>query len=125
MTGKKELQTAKMMLKRSLTNGAVDPSKVNLVLKEIKSQKRAHITRILKTYRRLLSSAIAKEVVIVESAAKITNTKELERHIKERTGAKKITYKINPQIILGARITHGDWVFDSTLDAKLNQLILR
>lgn len=123
MISKKELQIAKAMFRKSLKEGTVDAGAVKSALKEIAGQKLAHPKRVLKTYMRLIVAAIAKEEVIVESATKIASLKEFEREIKSKTGVKKIVYKTNPQIIIGARVTHGDWIYDNTLDAKLKQVI--
>lgn len=122
MTGKKELKLAKLLAKKSTTGTTVDAHKVKIVLKELSNQKLSHPTQILKTYKRLISDALRKEEVVVESANKITNLKDFERNLKKKTQAKRIKYITNPQIVAGARIIHGDWIYDATLDAKLEQL---
>jgi len=114
---KKQLKIAKVMFKNSLTGGNIDAQKVKKVLKNIKSVK------ILKAYKKLVESKLAKESAIVESAATIKNQKELSREIKAKTGARIVIFRINPKITLGARIVNGDWIWDQTLDAKLSQLI--
>lgn len=122
MTSKKELQIAKKMYKNSLTDGSVDSKKVKAILKEMTGQKLTHPKRVLVTYKRLIEAAIAKDQVVVESAAKIPNEKAFESQLKTKTRAKRVIYRINPKIIIGAKITHGDWIYDNTLDAKLAQL---
>jgi len=122
MTGKKELKIAKGMFKQSLTSDIVDTKKVRTIIKEVVVQKPAHLIRILRAYKRLLASALSKEVVVIEMATKIANLKEFEKEIKAKTHAKRIIYKTNPKIITGAKVTHGDWIYDSTLDTKLKQL---
>ncbi|OGD87380.1 hypothetical protein A2870_01380 [Candidatus Curtissbacteria bacterium RIFCSPHIGHO2_01_FULL_41_11] len=123
MTGKKELKIAKTLFRKSLSDGLVDSQKVKSILKVITREKPAHLVGILRNYKRLLESALSKEQVIVETAAKIPNLPEIEKEIKEKTKARRIIVKINPRLVLGAKITHGDWIFDSTLSAKLNNLI--
>lgn len=124
MTGKKELQIAKSLFRKSLTDGSVNSKKVRTILKELSSQRVSRLVGILRAYRRLLSSALSQEEVVVESATKITNLNEFEKEIKVKTKAKRIVYKINPKIIIGAKITHGDWIYDSTLSAKLERLTM-
>ena len=78
---------------------------------------------ILKIYKKLIENTLLKEQVVVETALRLTNQKKIEKEILNRTGAKRIIYKTNPKIVLGAKITHGDWVWDETLSAKLAQLL--
>lgn len=122
MISKKEAQFAKKMYRNSLTNGAVNLKCAKAALKEIMSQKLAHPARVLSAYKRLIEEALKKEEILVESATKITNQKVFEKELRDKTGVKKIVYKTNPQIIIGARVTHGDWIYDDTLDAKLRQI---
>ena len=110
------------MFKQSLTNGVVNPKKVGLILKAVGAQKLAHPTGVLKVYKRLIEIALKKEDVMVESASKLTNQAKFEKELKQKTGALRIKYKFDPSIILGVRITHGDWIYDETLDEKLRQL---
>lgn len=122
MVGKKELKIAKSLFRKSLTNGSVETVKVRTILNAIAKQKPAHMIGILRNYKRLIETSLSGEEVIVETPAKIFNISTFEREIKAKTRAKRIIYKVNPTIIVGAKITHGDWVFDSSLDSKLNQL---
>lgn len=124
MVGKKELKIAKSLFRKSLSGGSVDSKKVNLILKAIVTQKPAHMVGILRNYKRFVEAALKKEEVLIESAAKIANVSSIGKEIKEKTHAKRITYKINPAILIGARIIHGDWIFDSTLDTKLQRLTM-
>ncbi len=116
---------AKMLFKKSLSaDGSVDTGKVQGVLKEITAQKPARLINILKIYKKLIEIALNKEQIIVESAQKLENQQKFEREILKKTGAKHITYKINPNIVLGTKITHGDWVYNETLQAKLERLTI-
>ncbi|OGD85625.1 hypothetical protein A2164_02175 [Candidatus Curtissbacteria bacterium RBG_13_35_7] len=121
---KKIYKIAKYMFKNSLTEGIVDAKKVNLVLKEIISKRPNHLTYILKLYKKLITQALAKEELIVESASLLPNQKSIEKQLLEKTGTQRIIYKTNPKFVLGAKITHGDWVYDQTLGAKLAQLTM-
>ena len=122
MTTKKQLKIAKTMLKRSLNpDGSVANQKVRQVLQQNVKEKPIGFLRILKYYKKLIGQALSKEEIIIESATKITSDK-LEKELLFKTGARKVSKKINPNIVLGAKITNGDWVFDATLDAKLEQL---
>jgi len=122
ITRKKQIQIAKAMLKKSLKSGLVDSKLVSFVLREIISQKPQGLTKILKVYKRLVENKLKKEEILIESAQKVANQKQLEQEFTKNTGVKRINFKINPKIVFGAKVTSGDWIYDATLDAKLNQL---
>ena len=121
---KKILQIAKFLYKQSLTRGFVDSRKVHKILEMLTLKKTTGLKAILKTYKRLIMAKLKKEEVIVEAAEKITSATKLMAEIRQKTGARKVTFRTNPKITFGAKITHGDWIFDSTLDAKLKQLTI-
>lgn len=138
MNKKKILKIAKAMLKQSLNQGSVDSNKVQQVLKETIAKKPKNLVNILKKYKKLIQTALSQEEVIVETATPIVNRsprskgrgslflnqnkKDLEDQIIAKTGARRVSYKTNPKIVLGAKITHGDWIWDASLDAKLRKL---
>ena len=122
MKGKKIKVLAKIMFKKSLEDGLINTASVSAVLKEIASQKPPGLKNILKLYKHLIESKIAREELIVETAQKTKEVEKMEKELLSKTGAKRIKYKINPKLIFGLRITHGDFVYDATLDSKLKQL---
>ncbi|MCR4325121.1 MAG: F0F1 ATP synthase subunit delta [Candidatus Curtissbacteria bacterium] len=124
MSKKKQKQIAKFLFKRSLTGGFVDEKKIKIILASLSKENSAGIVGILKSYKRLIEAAIAREEVIVEVGSAITNAKSIEKKLLEKTGARRVIFKLNSQIVFGARVKHGDWIWDDTLDAKLEQIIL-
>ena len=122
MRGKKIKNLAKIMFKKSLKDGLINPTSVSAVLKEIASQKPHGLKNILKSYKHLIEAKIAQEELIVETAQKTKDIEKMEKELLSKTKAKRIKYKINPKLIFGLRITHGDFVYDATLDSKLKQL---
>lgn len=113
---------ARTLFKKSLTGGYVNSKNVKQILKEIVTQKPPQLTNILKIYKKLIEGSLGREQILVESAQKIIGRYKLGAEILRKTGAKRIIYKINPKIVIGAKITHGDWVWDETLQAKLSLL---
>jgi len=93
-----------------------------LILSEVIRQTPPQFINILKIYKKLVTNSLASEELTVETAQKLSNQKQFEKNILAKTGAKRINYKINPNLVFGTKITHGDWVFDETLQAKLNNL---
>ena len=112
------------MFKRSLKEGIVNEQQVRLVLKEILLEKPAHLIKILRIYKNLTQNAINQQQVIVETASPIEEKSKLEKTILAKTSASKVLFKVNSGIISGSRITHGDWIWDATLDGKLKRLTI-
>lgn len=120
MTNKKKYtQIAKIMLRASLKNGQVDPKLIDKVLKSVIAQKPAGLMLILKTYKNLVAQKLASEELVIEAAALPSLNKSA---LLAKTGAKRIVFSKNPNIIFGAKIKHGDWIWEETLDSKLNQI---
>ena len=124
MKAKNLKKIAKFLFKKSLnSDGLIDAKKVQIILRQIVSQKPPQLIKILKKYKKLIEAALSREELVVETAEKLSNQKKFEQNMFAKTGTNRISYKINPNIILGARITHGDWVWDESLQAKLAQLL--
>lgn len=122
MTSKKKVQKiAHDLFKKSLTAGHVDDVKIQKILRIVLSLQSLEAVKILKIYKNFIKRALVQEEVVVETAAPIAQ-KEQETLLK-KTHAIKVKYKINPNIVMGAKITHGDWVYDATLESKLSQLL--
>ncbi len=114
---------AKTLFKKSITDGLVDENKVRVILKELTSIRPVGLTTILKTYKRLLLEKLSFEEVILETNDRITLQKNYVDEIKKKTGAVRINNQTNQQIVFGAKITHGDWIYDDTLESKLDQIV--
>lgn len=121
MKNKKLHKIAKTLINNSKTSGFVDEKKVKNILNLLAKSKPAGLISILRTYKRLINAAINKEQIVFESALKVQD-KKLQEELIAKTNSKSIIYKVNPKLVFGAKITHGDWIWDATLDAKLKQL---
>ncbi|OGE09136.1 hypothetical protein A3A60_01130 [Candidatus Curtissbacteria bacterium RIFCSPLOWO2_01_FULL_42_26] len=117
---RKIIKIAKVMFKNSLRNGLLDTSKIRIIVAKITKLKPEGFLQILKVYQKLVAQQVAKEEVVVESATPLA--KNQEKEIIKRTKAQNIRYKLNRDMVFGAKITHGDWIYDASLDAKLEQL---
>lgn len=115
-------QVAKSLFKNSLTTGAVDDKKVHLILSELAKNKPAGLTSILKSYKRLITHKLKQEEIVVETNDKITLQKSFTDNLKKKTGARRIVNKIDKSAVFGAKIYHGDWIWDDTLSGKLKQI---
>lgn len=123
MIKKKQLHIARLMLKASLKNGFIDNQKAQTVLHSVVKNKPQGLSSILKTYKRAIQSQLNLETILIESGAKIKNLAGFEKKLLAKTGAHKVTYKINPEMVFGAKVSHGDWVWEESLDSSLKQLI--
>ena len=122
MKSSKEIKLrAKEMFKRSLKDGQIDPQKVKDVLKELSDQKEAKTTKILRIYKNLISQALSWQEVVVETALD-TIGDDQKRSIIAKTEAQSVKIVKNTKIVAGAKIYHGDWVYDETLEGKLKLL---
>lgn len=108
------------MFKFSFRDQYLDETKIRSAISLIAKSKIQSTSKILKSYKRLIQAQVAKEIIIIEAPTKINP--KLEKVIILKSKAKKLEFKLNPEMAFGAKITHGDWVFDSTLDSKLAQL---
>ncbi len=123
-SGKKYYETiAKTFYKKSLKNDLVDEKKVRTVLSILVSEKPAGLSSILKAYKRFVTNKLASEQVVMETNSKTPIQKSIIENLIRKTGAQRVINKINPQIVFGVKVHHGDWVWDDTLDGKLQQII--
>lgn len=119
---KKQTKIAKILFKKSQdSKGQINQHLVSRILKALEREKPQGTLGILKAYRRLIEAQLRREEVKVEMAP-TAKSKKFEKLILAKTGARRVNFEVNPDIVVGAKITHGDWVWDETLDAKLARL---
>ena len=119
---KKQKRIAKVLFKRSLdARGQLAESKVRQILAQLARARPQGMLGILKAYRRLIEAQLKKEKVEIEMAQP-QKSKRFEKLILRKPGARQINLKTNPNMVVGAKITHGDWIWEESLDAKLKQL---
>lgn len=124
MNTRQKIKIAKDLFKKSLSGGSVDTKKVTLLVKNLAESKPQGMVGILKVYKRLVESKIAGETLVIESPVGTNLLKKFERELMHKTGAKKTQYIANPNLVFGAKITNGDWVWEDTLETKLKQLTI-
>ena len=122
MTSRKKLiKEARKLFKASLKNNLIDENKVKKILKVVSLQKNPQFLKILKIYKRLVAQKTAQEELTIETSTPLKQT-ILTKKLMKNTKARRIIYKINKQMIFGAKVKFGDWIYDLTLDSKLKQL---
>ena len=121
MISRKKLQkVAKTLYRNSFSAQGIDPKKVKRNLEIIARQKPQGSTKILTIYKQLLEKAISQEEIVIETPQKLSS--KTEKDLLNKTGAKKIVYKISPQMVFGAKIKTGDWIFENGLDSRIQAL---
>lgn len=123
MNTRQKTKIAKDLFKKSLKNDLIDAKKVSAVLKNLTASKPQGLIGILKVYKRLIASKIAGETLIIESPAPINTLQKFAKDLINKTAAKRIVYIQNPDLVFGAQITQGDWVWEDTLATKLKQMV--
>ena len=124
MNSRQQLKIAKDLYKKSLVTGSLNNQKISVILKNLVSQKPQGLIGILKAYKKLVESKLNSETLLVETPTPITGSKKTIEIFKKSTGAKNIKVLINPNLVFGAKITSGDWVWENTLLTKLKQLTM-
>lgn len=122
MNTRQKTKIAKNLFKKSLKNSSVDPKKVTAILKSLTASKPQGLIGILKVYKRLIETRIATETLTIESPMAANKLKKLESELLKKTSAKRTVHITNTNLIIGAKITNGDWVWEDTLATKLKQM---
>lgn len=120
ITKRKITKIAKLMFKKSLKENQLDNLNVVKIVQKIIKLKPDGYLKILNAYKKLIAAKNSQETLTIESATPISGS--LQKEILTQTGARYIQVKINKNLVFGAKIIHGDWVYEATLDAKLEQL---
>ena len=122
MNKRKLVKMAKLLFKASLKGSFLDNTRILSIAKEIADSKIIGRVSLLKAYKRLIAAQIGKEEITIETPTTATRSPKLENLLLSKFSAKKVNWHQNEQIVVGAKITAGDWILDATLDAKLKQL---
>ena len=122
---KQAQQLARKLLKASLADGAVSPERVAGVLEYVAKHRPANTIVVLKAYRRLVSTELAKREAIVEHAGAIDST--ILSSIAAALTAKykrpvTTTARPNPALIAGIRVHLSDDVYESSVAGQLAAL---
>ena len=122
---KKAQQFARQLFKLSLVDGAVSPERVAGVLAYVEKQKPANPVTVLRAYRRLIATELAKGQALVEHAGAVNDatlagiaaalTRKYRRPVTASANA-------NPALLAGLRVKVGDDVYESSVAGQLAAL---
>jgi F-type H+-transporting ATPase subunit delta len=122
---KKAQQFARQLFKLSLVDGAVSPDRVAGVLAYVEKQKPANPVTVLRAYRRLIATELAKGQALVEHAGAVNDATlagiaaALTRKYRRPVTA---SAKANPALLAGLRVKVGDDVYESSVAGQLAAL---
>lgn len=110
-------QTAKQLFKLSIVDGVVNEKRVREIIQTLVSRKPLHYVKILETYKNLIENFLSAQEMVIE-VPKGFDTKDMALKTN-----KKIVVKEDLSIVFGLRVIDGDWVYDNTLRAKLENIV--
>jgi hypothetical protein len=77
----------------------------------------------LNTYKKLIEENIKQQTIIIETSEKIQSKNLITKSFIAKTKAKNVLFKENPEMIFGVKMYHGDWVYENTLNTKLENIL--
>jgi len=118
-------QLARKLFAASLADGAVSPERVAGVLEYVERHQPANALVVLKAYRRLVSTELAKGEAVVEHAGPVGDPvlASIASAMTRKYGrAVKAKAKPNAALLAGMRVRVGDDVYESSVSAQLAAL---
>jgi len=122
---KKALALARQLFKLSLENGAVSPERVAGALAYLEKSRPANPLMILKAYRRLIATELARSEAVVEHAGSMAST-VLQALTTSLTAKYQrpitVTATANPTLLAGLRVRVGDDLYEASVAGQLAAL---
>ncbi len=116
MTSKTK-QIAKQLFKLSVIDEKINEKRVNEIVSTLVTRKPLHYVQILQGYKNAIENFLTSQEIIIEVPKGFTMK---DTALKS---TKRVVVKENPKIVYGVRIIDGDWVFDNTLEGKLENIV--
>ena len=122
---KKAQQLARQLFKLSLVDGQISADRVTGVLGYIEKTQPAHQLTVLKSYRRLVTTELAKSLAVIEHAGAVSNSilQAIAASMTKKYGrAITASERTNPSLLAGLRVRVGDDVYESSVAGQLSVL---
>jgi F-type H+-transporting ATPase subunit delta len=119
---KAALQLARQLFSLSVVDGAVSPDRVSGVLEYIEKHRPANPGTVLRSYRRLIATELAKGEAVVEHAGPVASDilSSIASAMTRKYGRPvKATARPNPALLAGLRVKVGDDVYETSAAAQL------
>ncbi len=125
-TGKTQIQQlARQLFKLSLVDGRLSAEQVAGVLGYVEQQHAANAVAILKAYRRLVVTEVAKSSAVVEHSGPVAESAlaAIAAGLSKRYNRPvTASAKANPSLLAGLRVRIGDDLFESSVSGQLAAL---
>lgn len=115
-------KSAKKLFSLSFVNKTLNEQRVLEIVRSLISDQGTQTRAILGMYKNIVTQYIKSHTLVIEVPKGHTITSKEQKELQDISKTDYIEVVENDKIIVGARITHGDWVYDQTLDARLTQL---
>ena len=122
---KKAQQLARQLFKLSVVDGRISADRVTGVLGYIEKTQPAHQLTVLKSYRRLVTTELAKSLAVIEHAGAVSNSilQAIAASMTKKYGRTIIaSTRANPKLLAGLRVRVGDDVYESSVSGQLGAL---
>jgi len=122
---KKAQQLARQLFKLSVVDGRISADRVTGVLGYIEKTQPAHQLTVLKSYRRLVATELAKSLAVVEHAGAVSDSilQAIAASMTRKYGrAISVSERTNPKLLAGLRVRVGDDVYESSVAGQLSVL---
>lgn len=116
---------AKELVRSSMTDGALDATKVKKATDAVINARPRNTIGVLKEFARLLRLELAKREAFIESTTDLEAAEKsaITRALRAKYGADVTTeYKTNPALLGGLRIQIGSDVLDASVRTRLDRL---
>lgn len=125
-TGKPQIQQlARQLFNLSLVDGRLSAEQVAGVLGYVEKAHAVNAVAILKAYRRLVATELAKGVALVEHSGPVGESvlAAISASLSKRYNRPVVTTtKANPALLAGLRVRIGDDLFESSVSGQLAAL---
>ena len=122
---KEARKLARSLFRASLTDGRLDPARVQVTLQAVAANPPRQAVSVLQEYQRLTRLELERRHAVIETAVPLDadETRRLIADMKARFGD-DITHEIKlvPALIGGMRVRLGSDVWDGSLQGRLNEL---
>jgi F-type H+-transporting ATPase subunit delta len=122
---KQARREARQLFRASAPNGALDESRVRLVMREVTQQKPRGYVGILTHFARLVKLEVARRTARIESAAALPpqTQAQVQAELTRRYGAGlNFIFTQNAALLGGMRIQVGGDVYDGSVESRLRAL---
>ena len=116
---------ARRLFYTCFAEGRFDEAKARATVEAVARQKPRHCLAILSVFQRLVRLEIARNTAQIESATELANDQQgaiqerLQQHYRRPLAT---SFRVNPALIGGARITVGSDVWDGSVANRLETL---